>query len=316
MRTYRTFICLSVFNVLLCHSAVSAPQTDLAGQWISFNRAGAPNSNLQCYTPGNVGVSGGNLVVTTKSETASCASLDLAQTTYKYTSGFVSMRNFNFLYGTVEFRAKFGGGAGTGAWPIVWMEDASCQASDPTGTAGPCNGQEIDIAEILHGDFIHVNQQIHVNDQKQNDGCTAPAADVSQNFHVYQLLWSPGSLVFKIDGATTCTISGKQVPNAPMYVKINNFVGDEGGPVNEASLPWTTLVDYIKVTQGLAVIFNDDFNAASTIEAAPPTPPSSYRPMEPTAPPRGSHRRLGLILLCALVVIAVIIATKVIRPTR
>ena len=78
------------------------------------------------------------------------------------------MRNFNFLYGTVEFRAKFGGGVGTGAWPTVWMEDASCQASDPTGTDERCNGQEIDIAEILNSDFTHINQQIHVDNFNHN----------------------------------------------------------------------------------------------------------------------------------------------------
>ena len=81
---------------------------------------------------------------------------DLSLKIYRYTSGWVSMRNLNFLYGTVEFRAKFGGGANSGAWPVVWMEDASCQASDPTGTDDDCNGQEIDIAEIVpaHGPTI------------------------------------------------------------------------------------------------------------------------------------------------------------------
>ena len=124
---------------------------------------------------------------------------------------------FEFLYGTLEFRAKFGGGADTGSWPLVWMEDASCQASDPTGTDDPCDGQEIDIAEILNSDFTHVNQEIHIDDFAHNDGCTASATDVSQNFHVYQLIWSAGSLVFKIDGATTCTINRNYIPSATVY---------------------------------------------------------------------------------------------------
>jgi hypothetical protein len=45
-----------------------------------------------------------------------------------------------------------------------------------------------------------------------------------------------------------------------MYLKIDNFVGSFGGPVNNGSLPWTTLVDYVKVTQGSTVIFDDQFN--------------------------------------------------------
>jgi beta-glucanase (GH16 family) len=280
-------------------------QAGLYGQWIAFNRAGAPNSNLQCFNPSNVSVSEGYLLITTKSEAASCTSIDLPYATYSYTSGFVSMRTFNFLFGTVEFRAKFGGGSRSGAWPAVWMADASCQASDPTGTDDRCNGQEIDIAEILNSDFTHVNQQIHVNDFTHNDGCTASTTDTSQNFHVYQLIWSAGSLVFKIDGATTCTINRSYVPNAPMYVKISNFVGSFGGPVNNDRLPWSILVDYLKVTQNSAVVFNDDFNLNATVQAAQPTPTSSYHPSQTSVPKTFLHRPIRVVMICLVIVIAI-----------
>jgi hypothetical protein len=144
------------------------------------------------------------------------------------------------------------------------MADASCQSSDPTGTDDNCNEQEIDIAEILHSDFTHVNQQIHVDKFSHNDGCNATTTDTSTNFHIYQLFWSAGSLVFKIDGTTTCTITQKYVPNASMYIKIDNFVGKFGGQVNDRSLPWVTLVDYLKVTQKSKVIFEDDFDPKDT----------------------------------------------------
>ncbi len=196
---------LSVISLLFVVRAAYA-QSGLDSHWIAFDRAGAPNSDLQCFTPNNVTVSHGNLVLTTKSEKTTCSSYDLRAGTHEYTSGFIAMRSFRFLYGTVEFRAKFGGGPGAGAWPTVWMQGASCQASDPTGTDDNCNDQEIDIAEILQSDFTHVNQQIHVNHFANNDGCKPSSTDTSQNFHVYQLVWGPGSLVFKIDGATTCTI--------------------------------------------------------------------------------------------------------------
>jgi hypothetical protein len=256
---------LHTFPVGLVSEAGSVPllpetQTGLDPQWIAFSRAGAHQSNLQCFSPNNVSISGGNLVITTKSETATCRSIDLQPATYQYTSGFVSMRSFNFLYGTVEFRAKFGGGARTGAWPAVWMADASCQASDPTGTDRRCNQQEIDIAEIMNSKFTRINQQIHVNNFSHDDGCNASATDTSKNFHVYQLVWAPGSLVFKIDGKTTCKISRRYVPSAPMYVKIDVNVGNFGGSVKNRSLPWTTLVDYVKVTQGSTVVFHDDFD--------------------------------------------------------
>jgi beta-glucanase (GH16 family) len=252
-------------QVTLLSSFIAVAQTGLDPKWIAYNRAGAGNSSLQCFTPHNVATSGGNLVLTTKIETAACSSIDIPQGTHKYTSAFVAMRSFNFLYGTVEMRAKFGGGMNSGSWPVIWLLDASCQATDPTGTGEGCIGQEIDVAEILDGNFGLVNQQIHIDNH--HDGCKAPMPDVSQNFNVYQIDWSPGLLVFKVNGKTTCTIARNFVPSKPMYLKIDVFVGSYGGPVKEGSLPWTTLIDYVKITQGANVIFADEFNGSSPAQA-------------------------------------------------
>jgi beta-glucanase (GH16 family) len=307
-------ICISVLIACFCYPAVTAAQTDPNGQWIAFNRAGAPNSNLQCFTPSNVSVSDGYLIITTKSETASCNSVDLPYTTHNYTSGFVAMRSFNFLYGTLEVRAKFGGGTGTGAWPAVWMADASCEASDPTGTDDHCNQQEIDVAEILDSDFTHVHHLIHVEQFAHNDGCAASTTDASQNFHIYQLVWAPGSLVFKIDGIVTCTVSQTYVPSSPMYVKIDMFVGNNGGFLRRAlrkrSLPWTTVVDYVKVTQGSTVVFNDDFSSGATVQ------PAEFVLVAP-APRNASisafeillHWSLRIVIVCVLAVIVIAAVT-------
>ena len=277
-------------------------QTGRRGQWTAFNRAGGPTSNLQCFTPNNVRVSGGNLAIDTKAEVAACSSFDLAPAHRSYTSGFVSMRAFNFLYGTVEFRAKFGGGTHSGAWPAVWMADASCQTSDPAGTDDRCNEQEIDIAEILKSDFTHVNQQIHVDRFHYNDSCTASTTDASRNFHVYQLVWSAASLVFKIDGIATCTIT-RHIPNAAMYLKIDMNVGGFGGPVNNGGLPWTTVVDYVKVTQGSNVVFNEDFDREDAVEPAPAHAPSS---LDRPNPPHLHAIRLRWAMLAAISSLAII----------
>jgi beta-glucanase (GH16 family) len=254
-------------------TVVAYAQSGLESKWIAYSRAGAPNSPSQCFAPDNVAVSDGNLVLTTKAETAACRSIDLPQGTHKYTSSFVAMRTFNFLYGTVEVRAKFGGGMNSGSWPTAWFLDASCQASDPTGTDDHCTGQEIDMAEILDGNFSQVNQQIHIDNFKHNDGCKPQVSDTSQNFHVYQMDWSVGSLVFKVDGKPTCTITKKFVPSAPMYLKFSVYVGGFGGQVKDSSLPWTTLIDFVKITQGPNVIFEDQFNGPP----AAPRPPAKRK---------------------------------------
>jgi hypothetical protein len=76
-------------------------------------------------------------------------------------------------------------------------------------------------------------------------------------------------LVFKIDGAMTCTIAKSYVPSAPMYVKVSMFAGNAGGPVSNGTFPWITMIDYVKISQGSNVVFNEDFNLASTVQPGP-----------------------------------------------
>lgn len=179
------------------------------------------------------------------------------------TAGMIATRSFNFLYGTVEFRAKFSGGNGTGSWPIVLMYSAGCQESDPTGTDNNCDGEEIDIAEFLRSSFKNVNQQMHVSHGTHHDQCLPALTDASQRYHIYNLVWSPGSLVFKIDGVTTCRIIHSYVPSVLMYLKVDQFVGGiAGGTVRDASLPWILSIDYLKVVPNGAIVFEDDFNAS------------------------------------------------------
>jgi predicted DCC family thiol-disulfide oxidoreductase YuxK len=246
-------------TVALSGNGTAYATPGLSTNWIVLNRGGG-DSNNQCYVPSNATVNYA-LFLHTYLQTATCTSFDgpIPTTQYSYTSTGVGMRTFNFLYGTVEWRGKFGGGANSGLWGIVWMLDASCQPSDPTGTDNNCEGQEIDLTEILHSDFTHVNQQIHVNNGAHNDGCTAAVSDASQNYHTYDLVWSAGSLVWKVDGAATCTITQRYIPNAPMYVKLNNMVGSFGGTINNSTLPWSTEISYISITQNGRKIFYDDF---------------------------------------------------------
>jgi beta-glucanase (GH16 family) len=286
-----------------------AQKTASDGQWIAFSRAGAPSSDLQCFTPANVRVFQGNLILDTKSQASTCGSFDLAPAAHPYTSGFVAMRNFHFLYGTVEFRARFGGGNRSGAWPAVWMADVSCQASDSDGTDDACNEEEIDIAEVLNSDFSHVNQQIHVDHFAYNDGCTASAT--ATDFHVYQLTWSASSLVFQIDGQTTCTLFS-HIPKSPMYVKIDVNAGKLGGPVSAASLPWSTWIDYLKVTQGSTVLFQDEFDWKDTVQAADTHTPSAHdRPVSPHP-----HRIRWIILTGIGIAGATAVLSRQVRRSR
>jgi Glycosyl hydrolases family 16/Carboxypeptidase regulatory-like domain len=226
--------------------------TTLSNQWVALNRHGDySNSELQCYLPANVTVSNSYLNILSQVQSQSCGDSDHAASTWNYTSGMVQWSTFNYTYGTLEFRAEMAGGQGT--WPAIWLLGSNCQATNVSSAdnSGACNwpqpgSDEIDVTEILNGNHTSVNQEIHT--VSSNAGCTATTTDVSQNFHVYQLVWEAGSLIWKIDGTTTCTLT-QNIPTTPMFLIINTAMGGAGGSVNNSTLPQTLQVDYVKVTQ-------------------------------------------------------------------
>lgn len=221
-------------------------------RWTVVNvHADASNGEEPCYMPANTTVAGGSLVETLRVEAATCptSGSDGGTAGAAHTSGAVQMKSFSFTYGTVEARIKFSGGRGS--WPAFWMLGANCQSPqwlpDPSSCQWPSTGSdEIDIAEILDQGHGTVTQSVHSNGS--NPGCSASASDVSANWHTYTLVWSPGRLVFKIDGTTTCTLT-TAVPSTPMFVILDTSAGGAAGSIDDATLPQSTQVDYVRVTQ-------------------------------------------------------------------
>jgi beta-glucanase (GH16 family) len=221
-------------------------------KWVAMDRAGDFSNNEQeCYKPSQVRVSN-SMAITSIPQSASCSDATHALTQFPVVSGMVQLKTFNFTYGTVEFKARMAGGQGT--WPAVWMLGVNCQQSNITtaDNIGTCNwpqagSDEIDIAEIKNSDQKTVWQNV-ISGSIGFQTCKPTTTDVSQNFHVYQLLWAPGSLEWKIDGISTCKFT-TGIPSNPMFVIINTAMGGAGGSIDSATLPQTTTVDYVKITQ-------------------------------------------------------------------
>jgi beta-glucanase (GH16 family) len=214
--------------------------------WLAMNRPGDPaNNELQCYLPANQTVAGGYLNLTAKAQTVVCSD----GATYNYTSEMVQWKSFNFTYGTVEVRALMPGAQGT--WPAIWLLGYNCQQTNitnPDACPWPQPGSdEIDIAEFKGSGTSMTNATISGNYGWQT--CVSSVSDASQNWHVYRLEWSPGLLVWKIDGATTCTVT-QNVPSTPMFLLLNLAVGGAGGTPSPSSFPQTMQVDYVRVTSG------------------------------------------------------------------
>jgi len=222
-------------------------ETKLSSKWLALNVYSDVNSEEECYQPSQITVGGGHLTETAIAQSVTCNGHAL-----HYKSGAVVWASpLTFLYGTVEFKAKFAGCIG--CWPAVWLLGYLCQPSAPTiYNANTCDwpnpgADEIDITEILHSNFTSVNQQIHT--ASHNNGCSPSTADVSQNYHTYDLEWSTGLLKWYIDGELTCTIKQRYVPEHQMYLIMNLAVGGSGGSVTNATLPSGSSVNYVRVYQ-------------------------------------------------------------------
>jgi beta-glucanase (GH16 family) len=242
--------------------------------WSVLNQQGdTSNDEQECYEPSQVSEGSSGLTIANVfnatgfvcpagTPSSSACTGACSSSTKHYLSGAVQEINTAFTYGTVVFRARMLGHAGS-TWPAVWLLGAACQTSHTapytwlSGTSNTALGYfcpwaydssdaaEVDIAEGDSGTTSTVLENVF--NGNTNHACSSPTiSDYSQNFHTYELDWSPGSLVFKIDGkATSCGITGSGVPSHPMFLIIN--AADQRSP-STGDFPNTMTVSYMHVS--------------------------------------------------------------------
>ena len=221
------------------------------------------NNEVQHYTNllSNSFVSNGNLNIVAKKEVFQDQGV-----TKQYTSARLNSK-FAFTYGRVDIRAKVPNNQGT--WPALWLlgknvnEDGGFFDSNFGTTSWPACG-ELDIME--HGIFSnqpinYVGAAIHTLSSfgnTQNKGGTQ-LGDISQNYYVYSMNWSPNQISFLIDDVVFYTYN-PAVKNASTWpfdadqffllnVAMGGFAGDIPANFNQASM----IIDYIRVYQNTAL---------------------------------------------------------------
>ena len=234
--------------------------TALSRHWTVISRHGEYAQNeSECNIPQQVSVNNG-LTITTAAQTWTCGDFHPdgtvwhAPSSWPYVTGDIQWGSLNFTYGTVEIRAKFPPKA-TSLWPATWLLGNNCQASNPfsgdTGSgAGTCPDlvpgyTEIDMTECYGGSWC----QFHVANPSFGigGGCDTSDYDPGSSFHVYKTVWESNRVRQYIDGTllTTCN----QSLNKPMFLIIQIQTGGVGGTPNNALLPASLVIDYVKVTQ-------------------------------------------------------------------
>lgn len=231
----------------------TASSIDTAKWDVLNSHADPTNSEPGCYLPGQTTQTGDGYLTETVKKQASTPCPD-GPSPVNYISGAVQMNTYNWTNGTLEVRAKVAGC--TGCWPAVWMLGTSCQtptwlAADIAGTCvWPTAGsQEVDVAEFLSSDFAKAWHNIFISGTTQsNYGDVTSGGNAAAAFHIYTMVRSAGSMVFKVDGVTTRTYT-TNLPSGPMFLIINTSIGASGGSITDGTLPATTQVDYVHVTE-------------------------------------------------------------------
>lgn len=206
----------------------------------------ASNNELEWYRPEQVTVADGTLRLTAAPNRYDASDGN----SYDFTSGMVTTgptpeddnAKVAITYGTVE--ARFKAPAGRGLWPAIWMLPAS-KESRP----------EIDMLEMIGQDPSELILHFHPEDRDADSPSKrirVADPDLSEDWHTVGLQWTPGKLVYLLDGEPVWTVTGKQVPSEPMYLVMNLAVGGAypGPPDAGTSFPATFEIDYVRMSTG------------------------------------------------------------------
>lgn len=215
-----------------------APNPDNWTMELGNGDSGWGNNEAQYYLAENAVVEGGMLKITAKAENSNG---------FDYTSARMKTEGlYDFTYGKVEIRAKLPTGAGT--WPALWM-----LGSDYATNSWPGCG-EIDIMEHVGNDQNTIHGTLHYpgnSGGNANTGSTT-VAGVSDEFHVYSVIWSPTKIRFFVDDVEFHSYDNVSSSpfNSDFFIILNVAMGGNfGGEIDPGFTQSTMEVDYVKVYQ-------------------------------------------------------------------
>jgi beta-glucanase (GH16 family) len=199
--------------------------------------------------------------------------------TKSYTSARLNSK-FAFKYGRVDVKAKLPSGNGT--WPAIWtlgknINENGAYFDSSYGTTNWPDCGEIDIMEHGLGATNHVSSALHT---PSSSGATINTlgidiSDVSANYHVYSMNWSPNQITFLVDnvGFYNYNPSEKNDSTWPFYeeqfILLNVAMGGISGAVDAGFTESAMIIDYVKVYQEAPLSAGKDLDLNSTLKLYP-----------------------------------------------
>lgn len=202
------------------------------------------NDELEWYLPKQVRISDGALNLTADRRTVRGSDSEV----YEFASGMVTTgpptykgaAKLAFTYGKVEARVWLP--SGQGLWPAIWLLPASTESRP-----------EIDILEMLGNDPERLRMRLHPKDrQAESIGghyIVPGGYSLMDSWHTVGMDWTPGKLVYLLDGKKVLELAGNEVPDEPMYLVMNLAVGGNypGPPNKETVFPAVMKIDHVRI---------------------------------------------------------------------
>jgi beta-glucanase (GH16 family) len=228
----------------------------------SYARGGEPqwgNQEWEYYTDrsANVSMDGkGHLAIVARRQRLSGMAHCMYGPCNVTSARITTQGKFAQKYGRFEARMKLPRGAGL--WPAFWMLGRNSQR-----VGWPACG-EIDAMEVIGRQPNTVYGTIHARGYA-DDGIggkkTVRPWAPEQQFHVYEIDWSPSTIRWKLDGRTYFVVRRSQLRPGqawpfvqPFYIIINLAVGGTwpGPPNRHTHFPARMLIDWVRVYKPLA----------------------------------------------------------------
>jgi beta-glucanase (GH16 family) len=210
-----------------------------------WTQASTINDERQYYSPDNVSVSDGILVIRAEQETVTDP-IGLYDPAYhRYTSGKLNTADeFQFSFGIVKWRAQLP--TGQGMWPALWM----LNAPNPWFW-----DDEVDVMEARGSQPTVTTSAHHFktgpdNANQYNSGTLDTGRNLQQSFNEYGLEWTSSRIQTSINDQTVFTDT-VAIPQGPMFLIMNAAVGGhfDGVPSSDAIFPAFFRIDWVRVWQ-------------------------------------------------------------------
>ena len=236
-----TMVTIQVIADVVWSEEFDTPGQPNSLKWsYDLGAGGWGNNEVQYYTNriDNAVVSDGTLKINLKKESYEGS---------PYTSArIITKGKYSFQYGKIAVRAKLPAGGGT--WPAIWM------LGDNISTVSwPACG-EIDIMEHVGNQLNKIHGTLHHPGHSggNGDGSSVMISNVTTEFHIYSLEWSPATIKFFVDDAPFYTFTNAaQLPfNQKFFIILNVAMGGNfGGAIDPNFTSGTMEIDYVRVYQ-------------------------------------------------------------------